>query len=62
MPRFPGGAAVSFRLLGKAGSGVSGKRISALAEEVIAECADKGLRPLAQSTTGDTQLLGMYGM
>jgi len=44
---FPGGAAVSFRLLGKAGSGVSGKRISALAEEVIAECADKGLRPLA---------------
>lgn len=45
MPRFPGGAAISFRLLGKAGSGVSGKRISTLAEEVIAECADKGLRP-----------------
>ncbi len=44
MPRFPEGAATSFRLLGPAGSGVSGSGMSPLAEEVIAERTDRGLR------------------
>ena len=44
MPRFPEGAATSFRLLGPAGSGVSGSGMSPLAEEMIAERTDRGLR------------------
>lgn len=44
---FPGGAAISFRLLGIAGAGVSGGQVSAKAREVMAERAERGLRPLA---------------